>query len=414
MGLCLLFTPVVYADNNSVQIKVVVVDVNQKPVIHAKVYRKADYIYDNVANQLLPSINNKVLTQTDANGVFFLDVPKRFKGENVFFITDNFLQTMGCLKFFLKESKDIYTVTLTEPAHIKTAIESGIAPFSALTIKIDLREPQRRVYWNCMTINYEFSEETNSVPIDILCPSGCYLSLEIELMQPGTKVINIDVLPLTPRQIFELDTIVFKPISGGSMIGKRAPELQVADWIKGKPIAFEQLKGKVVLLDFWGIWCGPCKRIMPELIKLHEKYYRDGLVIIGIHDCSENSKGLAAKYNLSDIPFLMAIDSRPAELSGIKKGPGRTINAYNVTAFPTLILVSQNGTVEGYGLNDLEKRINLLLYGNTKNLNSELSLFQSLLKEGRKEFVWITVSFVGISAVVGFYIWRKKTIKRKR
>jgi len=50
----------------------------------------------------------------------------------------------------------------------------------------------------------------------------------------------------------------------------------------GKPVDLESLKGKVVLLDYWATWCGPCRRSMPELERLHQEYSRKGLVVLGV------------------------------------------------------------------------------------------------------------------------------------
>ena len=85
------------------------------------------------------------------------------------------------------------------------------------------------------------------------------------------------------------------------LIGKQAPELQqIKGWINSKPIKLADLRGKVVLLDFWGTWCGPCVQVIPELIKLHEKYHDKGLVVIGIHDDSMNSVKDTRKVSLKN------------------------------------------------------------------------------------------------------------------
>lgn len=50
----------------------------------------------------------------------------------------------------------------------------------------------------------------------------------------------------------------------------------------GKPVNLDSFKGKVVLLDYWASWCGPCRRSMPELERLHAAYSRKGLVVLGV------------------------------------------------------------------------------------------------------------------------------------
>jgi thiol-disulfide isomerase/thioredoxin len=61
-----------------------------------------------------------------------------------------------------------------------------------------------------------------------------------------------------------------------------APLDNVEGWTNGSPLTDADLKGKVVLLDFWAIWCGPCVATFPHLIEWHEKYSDKGLEIIGL------------------------------------------------------------------------------------------------------------------------------------
>jgi thiol-disulfide isomerase/thioredoxin len=161
-------------------------------------------------------------------------------------------------------------------------------------------------------------------------------------------------------------------------IVKDAPELQkIKGWINSEPIKLADLRGKVVLLDFWGTWCGPCVGSMPKLMDLHEKYHDKGLVIIGIHDDSMNSvKELEKKieelskkaWNGRKIPFAVALDGGGyCKIEGSElPARGATTAAYGIQAFPTMVLIDKHGKVISNSYHHFDsddKRLEKLLAG---------------------------------------------------
>ena len=65
------------------------------------------------------------------------------------------------------------------------------------------------------------------------------------------------------------------------MQGKPAPKLALKGWINSKPMSLEKLKGKIVVLDFWATWCGPCIASVPHTNEMLKQYTNKGVVFIG-------------------------------------------------------------------------------------------------------------------------------------
>jgi len=142
-----------------------------------------------------------------------------------------------------------------------------------------------------------------------------------------------------------LEPINFSPTLNRELIGQLAAELEgIKGWKNGNPIKLSELRGNVVLLYFWGYWCGPCVMGMPKLIDLHNAFENRGLVIIAVHDSSLDSlleldaklREISAKFwEGRTPPFLVALDG------------GELTAAYGIKAFPTALLINQEGKLQG-------------------------------------------------------------------
>ncbi|UCD50503.1 MAG: TlpA family protein disulfide reductase [Phycisphaerales bacterium] len=158
--------------------------------------------------------------------------------------------------------------------------------------------------------------------------------------------------------------------------GKPAPEFaQIQEWSTGTPLKIADLKGKVILLDFWNVNCSPCVALFPELMSLHDRYSKEGLMIVGVHadiglgvtQAKERMSIFKEKYwGGRDVPFPIAFDG-----GGDAKRPGTTATswgatnaAYAIRSYPTSILIDKNGNVHG--------QINLYKPGHEKEIESLL------------------------------------------
>lgn len=122
-------------------------------------------------------------------------------------------------------------------------------------------------------------------------------------------------------------------------VGGTAPDFEKTDK-DGNTIHLSDYRGKYVLLDFWGSWCGPCRASHPHLKALEAKYAPKGLVVINI--ASEN--GANARET-----WLQAIEEDGMTWTQILNNEGRencdVVKEYAITAFPTKVLISNEGKI---------------------------------------------------------------------
>lgn len=102
--------------------------------------------------------------------------------------------------------------------------------------------------------------------------------------------------------------------------------------LEGQEITLTGLKGKVILLDFWATWCGPCKESVPHLSDLYKNYRDKGFELIGMSTDKEGDIEMVRRFVKSmDIPYPIIMT------------PDEVVRKYKVTGLPTTILIDRRG-----------------------------------------------------------------------
>jgi thiol-disulfide isomerase/thioredoxin len=194
-----------------------------------------------------------------------------------------------------------------------------------------------------------------------LTPAGLRVDFEMRL-PPGEYVLKsrqsslhagfaIPVTVPTGKNELNLGTRRVTAVGAVALRGKPAPMLDV-QWRPAQETNWEKLRGKVVVLDFWGTWCGPCVADMPLLMDVADQFRDKPVEWLSVHTpnfktfeeldrrmatCQEKS------WNKRALPFTTVLD-RPADDGEYS---GQTSQRYGVAEWPTLIVVDQRGQVVG-------------------------------------------------------------------
>jgi thiol-disulfide isomerase/thioredoxin len=125
-------------------------------------------------------------------------------------------------------------------------------------------------------------------------------------------------------------------------VGDIAPDWKLNN-AAGEVHSLAQYRGKVIVMDFWATWCGPCAEIMPRLQKLHEKLADKGVVVLGVNSW-ENSDPVTFMQKKRYGYELLLNGEQIAE-------------AYKVTTLPVVYIIGLDGKIiychEGEGQKDL-------------------------------------------------------------
>lgn len=116
-----------------------------------------------------------------------------------------------------------------------------------------------------------------------------------------------------------------------SLIGTDAVSFSLAD-LNGRQFSMDKLRGKVVVIDFWASWCGPCRETMPHVEKLHKEFKDKGVVVLGINDEKvADAKQFVQKHGYT-FPTLIDAESSVSE-------------QYGVQAIPQTLVIDRDGKI---------------------------------------------------------------------
>lgn len=179
-----------------------------------------------------------------------------------------------------------------------------------------------RQTWSCTTVETDFPHEQDFFVIEF---------------PEGLPLYDLDA----EKTVGALET---QPVVTA---GQLAPELSVSRWLDGKQRTLDELRGQVVVVEFWGLWCSACRNNVPAMTMLQEKYAGQPVTFVSIHTADHDIEKLAdriANYTQDqNWQFVAGIDEGTMIENSV------TAHAYGVRGYPTHVIIGPNGVVLSHG-----------------------------------------------------------------
>jgi thiol-disulfide isomerase/thioredoxin len=119
--------------------------------------------------------------------------------------------------------------------------------------------------------------------------------------------------------------------------GQKAPDFKFKELGSGKQLSLKKLKGKVVLVDFWATWCGPCRMEIPHLIDLQKTYGKKGLEVVGVSLDMQGEAAVKPFMKKWQINYKVVVYDPQADHGELAEQYG------GVQAIPSTFLVDRSG-----------------------------------------------------------------------
>jgi len=148
-----------------------------------------------------------------------------------------------------------------------------------------------------------------------------------------------------------------------------APALTEGKWLNSEPTTLENLRGRVVLMDFWTFGCYNCRNTLPTLKKFDAAYRDKGLTIVGVHtpesEYEKNFDKIQAAVKSNGIKYPVVTDTN-----------GDTWRAFNIEAWPTVVILDKQGRIRythiGEGAYDVQEKVIKTLLNESETKTADL------------------------------------------
>ncbi len=225
------------------------------------------------------------------------------------------------------------TVTLGTPLTV-----AGVSTDTVTTTLPSQGSNQMQVIFSIATTDHLLRRVTETASFTQAGKPHTFTHTETVIDQaPGTALTAKDFLFVPPPGAKKVAPEAMQPPMYDPRLkpGARPFAIAARD-LSGKPLSLAQYRGKVVLMDFWATWCGPCVGEMPNVIAAYKKYHAQGFDVVGI-SLDQDKTALTSFLKQNKMPWRQIYDG---------KGWGSEIpGRYGVRAIPFGLLLNRDGTI---------------------------------------------------------------------
>jgi len=283
----------------------------------------------------LPDIRLLKLNEQDYFGQLFLD------NSNVKVVAQK--DSLRSTKITGSPSQDIFQIYLTELERINKDIAKLQAKYQAAMSKANVDEAKKAeidgtaLMDNMKVFTKNFVKEHNKSVV----------AAYIALVQLSSQIEGAELDSIVTKFPAEISKSVYvikvKEIADAmkkTSIGAVAPDFTMND-PEGKPIQLSSLRGKVVMIDFWASWCGPCRQENPNVVKLYQKYHDKGFEILGV-SLDKTKEEWVKAIKADQLSWL--------HVSDFQFWQNTAARLYSVNEIPQSFLLDKDGKIIAKGL----------------------------------------------------------------
>ncbi len=208
------------------------------------------------------------------------------------------------------------------PAIVGTEQVNGV---ECMVVRLDLGREVTEDLW--------IDNVTHLVRKDLTNEPGGRRELVFSVVHLGERFLP-DVFTYAPESSRAVNRTQASRQAPETMVGKPAPDIALSD-LAGREVRLADLRGKVVLLDFWATWCGYCREALPMIEMYHRGLGSKGLVVFGVDDeAAETARAYLQRFGYT-LPSL--VDAN-----------GEAVRRFRVEGWPTTVLIDRDGKVVFY------------------------------------------------------------------